>query len=103
MNIVVLFERIDPAVVERVRRSEIEFRADPEGAHGRVVSSENWHRTHDMPLPKVDTTVNLKALLESRAIATQVEKQIVTNNRTVNDSSGFDGQAGPVYPDHGFH
>jgi len=38
-------------------------------------------------------------LLDSRAIAAQVEKQIVVNNRTVDDSSGFDGRANPPYPD----
>jgi hypothetical protein len=83
---------IDPADFERARRSEIEFRADPEGAHGRVMSSGAFARAH-MPHPVVNTKVNVYV----------DGKFIPSTSRVINDTSGFDGQAGPVYPDHGFH
>ena len=79
---------IDPADMERARRSEIEFRADPEGAHGRVMSSGAFARAH-MPPPVVNTKVNVYV----------DGKFIPSTSRVINDSSGFDGRADPPYPD----
>jgi hypothetical protein len=79
---------IDPADMERARRSEIEFRADPEGAHGRVMSSGAFARAQ-MPPPVVNTKVNVYV----------DGKLIPSTSRVVNDSSGFDGRADPPYPD----
>jgi hypothetical protein len=83
---------IDPGVMERARRSEIEFRADPEGARGRVMSSGAFARA-TMPPPIVNTKVNVYV----------DGKYIPSTSRVVNDASGFDGQSSPSYPDHGFH
>jgi hypothetical protein len=94
---------IDPAVLERASRSAKEFRADPEAAHGRVMSSGDWYRAHDMllPAPKVDTKVDVKVLLDGRAIAAAVQTTIVQDNQMVRGPSSFDGRAMPTPVDHG--
>ncbi|MGD0186792.1 MAG: hypothetical protein ABSC25_16280 [Roseiarcus sp.] len=91
---------IDPGVLERARRNAIDFRADPEGAHGRVMGSGAFARAN---APAVNTQVNVKVLLDGRAIAAAVEKEITTTFRSITSSSAFDGQASETYPDHGFH
>lgn len=62
-----------------------------EASRGRAMSGA--------PAPNVETKVDVKVMLDGRSIAAAVEKYIVTNNRTVNSSSGHDGMAAPTYPD----
>jgi hypothetical protein len=76
---------------ERARRAEIDWRRDPEAAHGAAY--------HNMPAPIVNTKVDVSVTLDGRAIAAAVSTRITNDNRTVNSSSGFDGRASWAPPD----
>jgi hypothetical protein len=66
---------------------------DREATRGRALMS--------LPPPISNTKVDVKVMLDGRAIAAAVSTYIVKDNRTVNSSSGFDGSAGASYPDMG--
>jgi hypothetical protein len=71
------------------------FRQDPEASHGRALMA--------LPPPVVNNNikVGVNVTLDGRQIASLVQTQIMRENRSINNASGFDGSARAAYPDMG--
>jgi type II secretory pathway component PulK len=65
--------------------------ANPEGAHARVVSSDDFAKAHMQP-PAVNTKVSLN--VDGKFISSRA--------RVINNTSDFAGQADTPRPGHGF-
>jgi hypothetical protein len=46
-----------------------------------------------------NTKVDVKVTLDGRSIAAAVQAYITRDNRSISAPSGYDGAAGPAYPD----